>query len=1544
MRCQTRILSGAVAVIFLALSLPVMAEGPPYAGATFQRQSQVHTTYGPRGIVIDPPLSGYEWGAGYDAEEASYAIEGILRSGVVVTSQSTLFLPGGVGLERTDAIRIPFSPQYDGWYDLRVTTIIEGEAYSIGNDGFVAGAADGSFTVWAVAQILDDDLRRGVGDTEHLCSKDLQTPWDILTEGVVLAVVGAVLDAAAGGFPISQFVGIGVTLSSATTPTCATPPATAKVFEPGGAFLEAGHTYHLEISFLSYSSSLTVGVYRAVHVGYHDYELTVTEYALEPVPPPSHVPVIGELTASPNPVAQGHLTTLVASDVVAPGGGAIVAVEFYRDVNADGAITLAVDEFLGQGSYSGAEWLLTRPASWAVGIHSILARATTDVGQGEWGPVASLALLVHPAFHTITASAGSYGSISPSGSVSVPHGGDRIFTADPDSDYDVDKWYLDGSVVQTGLSSYTISDVQANHTLWVTFQASEPGSEITVLRPNGAETYMRDTDMNITWHPEPSGGQVRIDLYKAGLLNHVVSDSTYNDGSFCGYVPYDQELGADYRVRVSSLSSSAWDESDDDFEIVAYVEPPEWIDIHDVYDLQAMCSDAMHPPDGRYRLVNDIDARVTHHWHGDLGFQPIGTGASDYFRGVLDGQGYRITDLWIERFDEEDVGLFRVLENGGEIRNITLDGDHTRIYGRHHVGALVAKNSGTITNCHSSVPVRGYDGPTVGGLVADNRGTVRSCSVSGYVRGEGDILGGLVGVNGEGGGTIGTIEYCSARCEVVRGDEDYVGGLVGWNYDIISESYAESPVDGENRVGGLVGYNDGGSVTDSYYCCPRDDAYTPRVYGDYMIGGMVGYQDGGTLERCYVAGPVFGYTAGALVGRCYGALSWCFWDLAITGIDQAIDHGDCGIGTCCGLPTAEMKQETTFTTDYGADWDFANVWRIEEGVTYPQLRNVGDVLPPPGGLTASTQYADGVHLSWNAVPEAGVYRVHRAETVGGAKQAFDWTSETTAVDDTAEPGVTYYYWVTAAATVSGTRESEFSDHAVGSRTLSAPTGVAASDGLPGFVLVCWDIAPLASYYHVYRSDSAAGPKTPLGTWQSDQSVVDAPPTPDTFYYYWVTAATDDQGDQESDFGGPDTGFFRTPCDEDADCNDDLFCNGAEMCQVGVCVDGPDPCIDLAHCDELNDMCICLNDSECDDGQFCNGVETCDVSGHCQPGTSTDCNDGVSCTVDSCNEGTDSCDNVPFDGVCDNGLYCDGAEWCDPVADCQPGTDVDCSDGVDCTVDSCNEGTDSCDNIPDDALCGNGLWCDGTETCDPVADCQPGAEPCIDLAHCDEENDVCICTGDEDCDDHVGCTIDMCNTNGICIYTPDDSACSNDLFCDGVETCDPVLDCQDGTPPCSVNEICDDDIDECLPDCNTNGVPDDEDIAAGTSQDVNSNGIPDECDECLTDADCPQGQTCNQTTYTCVTQGNGGGGGGGGGGGDGGPHPADKAQSWDGDCTCATCEDDRIEMCEAIGYAAAFFRGDHDDEAGAMQGLELWMSGELYHWDDSEDDWVPGSEE
>jgi len=158
-----------------------------------------------------------------------------------------------------------------------------------------------------------------------------------------------------------------------------------------------------------------------------------------------------------------------------------------------------------------------------------------------------------------------------------------------------------------------------------------------------------------------------------------------------------------------------------------------------------------------------------------------------------------------------------------------------------------------------------------------------------------------------------------------------------------------------------------------------------------------------------------------------------------------------------------------------------------------------------------------------------------------------------------------------------------------------------------------------------------------------------------------------QGEDLIDCGGP---CPACACLVDGDCDDGAFCNGAEMCNAyGECQAGSAPCSGL-YCDEGNDVCLeCYDDSDCDDGLFCSGAETC-VDGTCQAGTAVDCDDGIGCTDDSCNETTDSCDNVPNDGACDDSLFCSGTETCDAGLGCQVGSDP-------CPEQSCDEINDVC---------------------------------------------------------------------------------------------------------------------------------------------------------------------------------------------------------------------------------------------------------------------------
>jgi len=72
-------------------------------------------------------------------------------------------------------------------------------------------------------------------------------------------------------------------------------------------------------------------------------------------------------------------------------------------------------------------------------------------------------------WETITASAGLGGAISPNGVFGKNPGTSQVFTAIPLPGFTINQWLVDGNVVQTGGSSYTLSNIQVAHSVQVTF-------------------------------------------------------------------------------------------------------------------------------------------------------------------------------------------------------------------------------------------------------------------------------------------------------------------------------------------------------------------------------------------------------------------------------------------------------------------------------------------------------------------------------------------------------------------------------------------------------------------------------------------------------------------------------------------------------------------------------------------------------------------------------------------------------------------------------------------------------------------------------------------------------------------------------------------------------------------------------------------------------------------------------------------------------------------------------------------------------------------
>jgi Leucine-rich repeat (LRR) protein len=123
---------------------------------------------------------------------------------------------------------------------------------------------------------------------------------------------------------------------------------------------------------------------------------------------------------------------------------------------------------------------------------------------------------------TITASAGLNGSIAPSGAVSVNYGSDQTFTIAPDPGYHVESVSVDGGALTPPPTTYTFTNVSANHTISATFSINATISSI-----NPDHGTIADNSLNFTLYGTGFNEGTTVQL-----TNFVLIDPTLpNPGS-----------------------------------------------------------------------------------------------------------------------------------------------------------------------------------------------------------------------------------------------------------------------------------------------------------------------------------------------------------------------------------------------------------------------------------------------------------------------------------------------------------------------------------------------------------------------------------------------------------------------------------------------------------------------------------------------------------------------------------------------------------------------------------------------------------------------------------------------------------------------------------------------------------------------------------------------------------------------------------------------------------------------------------------------------
>jgi len=499
---------------------------------------------------------------------------------------------------------------------------------------------------------------------------------------------------------------------------------------------------------------------------------------------------------------------------------------------------------------------------------------------------------------------------------------------------------------------------------WITETA--PGADSTVLF-DGVSGLDPNKDSTIDGSFGGTVAFLIMDGYTGTITQDtdlaVTGDYVQTSGTFISDPAQAFSVGGSFSIPDAADSFNRYTGGGTDPDTDPYV-------IYDVYGLQAMKCDL----DAHYILNNDIPAGVTLNWNDGMGFEPVGI--SSDFIGTLDGQDHIITGLFIDRPDEDYVGMFSYTGNGSEISNVGLAG--VDITGHNCVGGLAGVNSnGSIAACSAAGNVNAT-GDCVGGLVGANAGgsIIDSCATV-AVDGNGLYIGGLVGTNANGsieashaagsvsgsgshspyvGGLVGynsfgSITGCYATASV-SGNDSYVGGLVGGNRGTVENSYATGNVNGDTGIGGLVGFNYENSTIQNSYA-------TGEVSGDLSVGGLVGLNHG-LISDSYAVGSVNGTgEVGGFVGKNYTEdgiiiINNCYASGNVEGdlyVGGFVGYNYAGTGTA-DITDCYAVGSVTGTTDVGgfAGHDdgaiYDNCWWIANGAT----SGVGNVDPDPAGV------------------------------------------------------------------------------------------------------------------------------------------------------------------------------------------------------------------------------------------------------------------------------------------------------------------------------------------------------------------------------------------------------------------------------------------------------------------------------------------------------------------------------------------------------------------------------------------------------------------
>jgi len=242
-----------------------------------------------------------------------------------------------------------------------------------------------------------------------------------------------------------------------------------------------------------YNYGTNANIAASANVGYHFVNWTGTGVTAGKVTNPNSASTTITMDANYAVQANFAINQYIVTASAGPGGNISPAGDVTKNYGSNQMFTATPDT-----GYTVDKWTVdgndVQTGGTTYTLNNITAAHTISV-----------TFLVQTLY--ITAMADANGSINPCWTFGRDYGSSQLFTATPNTGYTVDKWTVDGNDVQTGGTTYTLSNITATHTVVVSFKimtctvnasAGDNGS----IDPTGAMTKNYGSSQMFTATPD----------------------------------------------------------------------------------------------------------------------------------------------------------------------------------------------------------------------------------------------------------------------------------------------------------------------------------------------------------------------------------------------------------------------------------------------------------------------------------------------------------------------------------------------------------------------------------------------------------------------------------------------------------------------------------------------------------------------------------------------------------------------------------------------------------------------------------------------------------------------------------------------------------------------------------------------------------------------------------------------------------------------------------------------------------------------------------